>query len=95
MNMQISQIFYATHGFRPHADRPRAVAGRVWDALRRALRAWRKREMLRRAVLELNQLDDRMLRDIGIERSCIGYAVRHGRCEREHRLGLDRAETWR
>ena len=35
--------------------------------------------LLRRAIHELHQLDDRTLADIGITRREIEYAVRHGR----------------
>jgi uncharacterized protein YjiS (DUF1127 family) len=43
---------------------------------RSALAAWRRK---RRAEHELAQLDDRMLRDIGIDRSEIRRVVRFGR----------------
>ncbi len=38
-----------------------------------------ERRRVRRAMGELERLDDRMLRDIGVTRSEIGRVVRHGR----------------
>jgi uncharacterized protein YjiS (DUF1127 family) len=38
-----------------------------------------KRHRLRRAARELESLDDRLLKDIGVSRSAIGAAVRYGR----------------
>jgi uncharacterized protein YjiS (DUF1127 family) len=37
----------------------------------------------------LTSLDDRMLRDIGLERGQIGYAARRGRIERMHDVRAD------
>lgn len=47
----------------------------VLQAFVQALAEYRTKQ----AVRELQQLDDRMLRDIGIDRDAIDYAVRHGR----------------
>jgi uncharacterized protein YjiS (DUF1127 family) len=48
-------------------------------AARRATAAIRSAMAARRAMQALAGLDDRMLRDIGIERSQIKWACRHGR----------------
>ena len=65
--------------FWPFADsadaggaQPASLIGRVWQRLRKEIAA-------RRAMQSLASLDDRMLRDIGIERSQICHASRHGR----------------
>ena len=45
----------------------------------RLARDWTARRLLRNAIRELHQLDDRALADIGITRGEIEFAVRHGR----------------
>ena len=45
-------------------------------SLTRAIAAWRR---YRSAVQELAQLDDRILADIGLNRTQIRQAARHGR----------------
>lgn len=50
--------------------------------MRRAAAAYVRDRAFQRAELELMFLDDRMLRDIGINRSEIGSAVRNPRNER-------------
>jgi uncharacterized protein YjiS (DUF1127 family) len=54
-----------------------------WWRLLAGLRAYRaalaRRRNLRRAMADLERLDDRMLRDIGVSRSEIGRVVRYGR----------------
>jgi uncharacterized protein YjiS (DUF1127 family) len=54
----------------------RAVARLVRHGLVEPLRERRRRE---RAIEELAALDDRLLRDMGIDRGGIVYAVDHGR----------------
>ena len=53
-------------------DRPRGLLVRKIAALVAELRAWR-------ATQSLSSLDERMLRDIGINRDQIWYVTRHGR----------------
>ena len=49
-------------------------------SLLRELVAWAVREIrLRRSVRELSSFDDAMLRDLGLDRSGVEDAVRHGR----------------
>jgi len=62
-----------------YAERIRAVWHRVRTAIatwHNGVRAWRER---RRAVDELLNLDDRMLRDMGVNRAGVYFAVDHGR----------------
>jgi uncharacterized protein YjiS (DUF1127 family) len=49
-------------------------------SLLRELVAWAFREIrLRRSMRELSSFDDAMLRDVGLDRSAVEDAVRHGR----------------
>lgn len=69
-----------THGFRYPGDFavvPEFVRN-AWTAMRDWINKWivgpaRKRRIYRQAVAELQALDDRMLRDIGISRSDIHW----------------------
>jgi len=54
------------------ADRQRGLFGRVMAVISGELEA-------RRAARSLASMDERMLRDIGIDRDQIWYAARHGR----------------
>ncbi len=76
-------IDFAWYTSRARVDRALAVArlfGRMARAVRRGLiepiREWRARN---RALDELAQMDDRMLRDMGLDRGGIYYAIEHGR----------------
>ncbi len=78
----------------PYAQPTRSMALRlVWQwigaaAVKGIARA-HKRRLLMRAERELQYLDDRMLKDIGITRSEIGSMARFGRSSRiADRLGL-------
>ena len=53
----------------------RAIARALSSALRRALAARERRRMAKAWVAELAQLDDHMLRDLGLDRSEIGSVV--------------------
>jgi len=59
---------------RPHSLLRRLMAGARWLAAQLA-----KELAARRAMHALASLDDRMLRDIGLERGQIDHAVREGR----------------
>ena len=48
-------------------------------AMKQAIARIASRRRLRRDIDELRALDDRMLRDIGLRRGDIEYAVRYGR----------------
>ena len=61
------------------AARPHALAGRLAAAARRLTAGLAKELAARRAMRSLASLDDRMLRDIGLERGQIDHAVRKGR----------------
>jgi uncharacterized protein YjiS (DUF1127 family) len=72
----------------PYADRadhPGAVSGvrKAWLRIASGIRSYRaalaRKRRLRHAMAELEGLDDRMLRDIGIARCEIGHVVRFGR----------------
>jgi uncharacterized protein YjiS (DUF1127 family) len=62
--------------------RPRSLIRSVLAAPRRAATALVRELAARRAMRTLADLDERMLRDIGLERGQIGYAARRGRMER-------------
>ena len=51
---------------------PARVPGTRWGAMVGSLRAWRRRSVARR---ELAQLDERILRDIGIDRSTVNHEM--------------------
>ena len=68
---------------RSHLDgRPHSLIGGMLAAPRRAVAAIGKEWAARRAMHALSSLDERMLRDIGLERDQIGYAARQGRQSR-------------
>ena len=72
------EYLYALHGItaRARASSRRRWIGRAFAGVARSLRG---RLQMRRALAELASHDDRMLRDIGINRSEIPYVVRYGR----------------
>lgn len=53
-----------------------APRSRLAAAIARALAAWRQRRRFRRQVIELSQLDARLLRDMGIEPADVADALR-------------------
>jgi len=67
------------------ADRAGGVSGlrKAWLRIAAGIRAYRaalaRKRYLRHAMAELEGLDDRMLRDIGVSRCEIGRVVRYGR----------------
>jgi uncharacterized protein YjiS (DUF1127 family) len=89
--------FRSDGAFWPFAERsdidgvapPRSVLGGMLAAPWRAAAALAKELAARRAMHLLTSLDDRMLRDIGLERGQIGYAARRGRIERMHDVRAD------
>ena len=67
----------------PHLDaRPHSLIGGMLAAPWRAVAAIGKEWAARRAMQRSRSLDERMLRDIGLERDQIGYATRQGRQSR-------------
>jgi uncharacterized protein YjiS (DUF1127 family) len=64
------------------AARPRSVTGGLLAAPWRIVAALTKESAARRAMRMLASLDERMLRDIGLERGQIPHAVRQGRGSR-------------
>ena len=65
----------ASAGHQPAATVPIGAAGAPyprWGTIVARLRAWRRRSVARR---ELAQLDERILRDIGIDRSTVNYEM--------------------
>lgn len=89
--------FRSDGAFWPFADRsesgsasqPRSMIGSVLAAPWHIAAAFAKELAARRAMHLLSSLDERMLRDIGLERGQIGYAARHGRIERMRDLRTD------
>ena len=82
---------HARHGFASPSPTQshRDVWARVARGLRSLLKHLSREHRARRAVEHLSALDDRMLKDIGMDRGSIGYAARHGSLPREHApLGL-------
>jgi uncharacterized protein YjiS (DUF1127 family) len=74
----------STNELWPYAEASRGTAVRlVWQgiaaAFAQAIAAAQKYRKLRRAERELQYLDERMLKDIGITRSEIGSMTRFGR----------------
>jgi uncharacterized protein YjiS (DUF1127 family) len=51
------------------------LGARIHAGVAALLTRWR----IRKAARDLERLDDRMLRDIGVSRTEIGHVVRHGR----------------
>jgi uncharacterized protein YjiS (DUF1127 family) len=68
---------------RPVARPTIAAARRLAAAVASAAGAWRRHRAASRAFARLNELDDRMLADIGISRGLIPYAsrIRGGRAD--------------
>lgn len=58
---------------------PRSMPARLAAAVGTAFGNWYMRRLERRAVRALQELDERTLRDIGIDRGGIHHAARHGR----------------
>ena len=96
MSAQISRATASPAADRlwPYAQPTRGMAlRRVWQwivaAAVKGIAAARKRQLLLRAQRELQYLDERMLKDIGISRSQIDPMTRFGRGSRTaDRLGL-------
>jgi uncharacterized protein YjiS (DUF1127 family) len=63
----------------PSQSVPRVLKGALLAAPVRLLRKVLEQRKYQRAVQELRGLDDRMLRDIGVDRAAIPYAARFGR----------------
>jgi uncharacterized protein YjiS (DUF1127 family) len=61
------------------AQRPHSLSGSLMAAARWLAAGLAKELAARRAMRSLASLDDRMLRDIGLERGQIDHAVRQGR----------------
>ena len=78
--------FRSDGAFWPFAERsgfdaaaPRSLVGSLLAAPGRAVSALARELAARRAMHALAALDERMLRDIGLERDQIGFAARQGR----------------
>jgi uncharacterized protein YjiS (DUF1127 family) len=72
--------FRSDGAFWPLAERAEnAAAGRSRGLFARFAAAIAREFAARRATQTLASLDERLLRDIGLERGNIGYATRHGR----------------
>jgi uncharacterized protein YjiS (DUF1127 family) len=69
----------AAPGSGPRAMSPARLRRYAADALRAAAASLAKRRRISRAKAELHSLSDRMLADIGVQRSHIDRIVRQGR----------------
>ena len=74
--MQSPRSPYVMHGRAAYARPPLRWASHLVAALQRLRSVIEAERRERRAIIELERLDDRMLRDIGIDRSEIDRAVR-------------------
>ena len=84
MKMQSPRSLYVMHGRAAYARPPLRWASHLVAALQRLRSAIEAERQARRAVIELERLDDRMLRDIGIDRSEIDRVVRGTRATRRY-----------
>ena len=57
---------------------------RFWEAFARLMRNVAEERVVKRAIEEMNRLDDRTLRDLGITRSEIESRIRHGKQKRPY-----------
>lgn len=74
--MSRTNTFDDTHPFQAASVRPHRSFGRWLQLEARALHiAWRRRQNRRAALMALEGMDDRLLRDIGIDRGHIRAAV--------------------
>jgi uncharacterized protein YjiS (DUF1127 family) len=76
------------------APRPQSLVGNLLAGARWLAVGLAKELAARRAMRSLASLDDRMLRDIGLERGQIDHAVRQGR-EAARRVDEARADLFR
>jgi uncharacterized protein YjiS (DUF1127 family) len=84
MKMQLPRSLYVMHRRPACARPPLRWASHFAAALQRLRSAIEAERQARQAVIELERLDDRMLRDIGIDRSEIDRAVRGTRPMRRY-----------
>jgi uncharacterized protein YjiS (DUF1127 family) len=83
----MTSSFTAAETFAPSAEFRRAARAVVWIAIRDAIkRAYiammaghSQRRRVGRAITELSSLNDRMLKDIGVQRHDIPRMARYGR----------------
>jgi uncharacterized protein YjiS (DUF1127 family) len=83
MEMHTSSSLYATHGLIVQSrtrTRLRWVRSLLAMCARKQL-AFRRELKIRRAIVSLEQLDDHLLKDIGITRGEIEYAVRQSQSQ--------------
>lgn len=74
--MSPTTTFESSHAYGTPAARPHRTFGRWLRVEMRALHiAWRRRQSRRAAVMALEGMDDRLLRDIGIDRGRIRNVV--------------------
>jgi len=80
-NIDFNHYLLRSHTLRmaAYAGALRAVARSVGAAISGGLAAWRSWRARRRAIDELMTLDDRTLRDLGLNRAGVLYVVDHGR----------------
>ena len=76
--MTIVDILFAS------APRHSGLLRKYRESLSRALRHTTEEWMVKRAIAELQALDDHMLKDIGLTRGEIESCVRHGRHRRPY-----------